>query len=330
MSKVLVGMSGGVDSLVAAIILKKQGHDVTGGTLPICGGLSNNVAEKLCEMIGIPFARIDTGNLFKTKVIDYFKESLLINETPNPCIICNQHVKLFGLHKYAAENGFDLISTGHYAKISEFEGRTAVERGIDTHKDQSYMLCRVSPEILRMTILPIGEITRFDAEMIAKDYPTTEPSQDVCFVKGGMTEWISKEVGLGTSGPILDPNGNMLGTHMGLRAYTIGQREGLRLSGGPWFVIDRDTLKNALVVAHREDAMVSEFAVRDIDLLQSGDILVMVRYRAEPVECSLEKTSEGTAIVTTQTKVFAPTPGQFAVFYKKNFVVGSAIISQQR
>lgn len=327
MSKVLVGMSGGVDSLVAAIILKNQGHSVTGGTLPICGGLSNNIAEKLCEMIGIPFARIDTGNLFKTKVIDYFKDSLGINETPNPCIICNQHVKLFGLHKYAADNGFDYISTGHYAKISEFCGRTTVERGIDPHKDQSYMLCRVPEDILKMTILPIGDITRFDAEIIAKDYPTSEPSQDACFVKGGMTEWISREVGLGESGPILDQNCNTLGNHIGLRAYTIGQREGLRLSGGPWFVVGKDTQKNALVVAHREDAMVSEFMVRDVDLCHNKDISVMVRYRAEPVRCDLESICDEITKVTTQIKVFAPTPGQFAVFYCGDFVVGSAIIS---
>lgn len=327
MSKVLVGMSGGVDSLVSSILLKKQGFDVTGGTLPICGGLSNNTAKNLCEMIDIPFVGIDTGNLFKTKVIDYFKDSLRINETPNPCIVCNQHVKLLGLHKYAIENGFDFISTGHYAKISEFHGRITVEKGIDSHKDQSYMLCRVPEEILKMTLLPVGEITRFDAEMIAKDYPTTEPSQDACFVKGGMTEWISREVGLGEGGPILDQNGNMLGSHIGLRAYTIGQREGLRLSGGPWFVTGKNTQKNALVVAHRENAMISEFQVRDSDIWLNEKISVMVRYRAEPVRCSLIVTGDGTAKVTTQIKVFAPTPGQFAVFYCGNFVVGSGIIT---
>jgi len=278
-------------------------------------------------MIGIPFVGIDTGNLFKSKVIDYFKDSLRINETPNPCIICNQHVKLFGLHKYAIENGFDFVSTGHYAKISEFFGRITVEKGIDPQKDQSYMLCRVPEEILKMTILPIGEITRFDAEMIAKDYPTTEPSQDACFVKGGMTEWISREVGLGESGFILDQNDQVLGSHIGLRAYTIGQREGLKLSGGPWFVTGKSTQKNALVVAHREDAMVSEFDVRDVNLWHNEDITVMIRYRAEPVKCSLVATGDGTAKVTTQIKVFAPTPGQFAVFYNDNRIVGSAIIS---
>ena len=358
--KVLVGMSGGVDSTASAIVLSKQGFEVHGATLPICGGAVDDSAKRACDIIGLPHHIIPIGDLFKRKVIEYFKDSIKAELTPNPCVVCNELVKLRSIFDYAIKNNFDLISTGHYAKIVDFEDKFTLSKGSDKKKDQSYMLARVPEDILKKTVLPIGFISRAEAEGLVKNLPTTPPSQDACFVTGTINEWIERQIGLGSPGLIVDKTGKILGKHTGLRGYTIGQREGIRLGGGPWYVISKNAERNELTVGHKDEVQNTEFAVTDLrtllplDRFDAYHLTVMTRYRASPVECEIvdsrlipskldpvPKTIIDLAkqpqitfnsdlarkfFIKTTEPVFAPTPGQFAVFYVGECVVGSAII----
>ncbi len=322
MKKALVGMSGGVDSTVAVLLLRKQGFEVHGGTLPICGRAISKPIEAICGQIGIPHHFIDTGSLFGDRVIAYVKQSLCENLTPNPCVLCNMHVKFPGLWKFAKSEGFEAISTGHYANIGQFRGHTVPVKGVDEKKDQSYVLCRVPEEILEMTVFPLGGMTRKETEEMGAGLPVLPPSQDACFVSGKNSDWISRMVGLGDPGEIFDTQGSKLGRHVGLRAYTIGQREGIRLNNGPWYVVKKDWKENALIVGHKDSVMITEFGVSDLLLLPDEDLSVVVRYHSNPIPC---KIVDGRVILSEP--AFAQTPGQFAVFYSDNFVAGSGVIA---
>lgn len=322
MKNALVGMSGGVDSTVAVLLLKELGWQVHGGTLPICGRAISKPIEAICNQIGIEHHFIDTGPLFGNSVIGYVKDSLMQNLTPNPCVVCNQYVKFPGLWKYAKSEGFDAISTGHYANIGQFKGHTVPVKGVDAKKDQSYVLSRVPEEILEMTVFPLGGMTRQETEEKGKGLPVLPASQDACFVSGKNTDWIEKMVGLGVKGDIYDVNGNRLGIHDGLRAYTIGQREGIRLNNGPWYVVKKDFADNRLIIGHKESVMITEFDITDIKMIDESDLSVVVRYHSKAIPCMVKDNK-----VILSGPAFAPTPGQFAVFYAGDYVVGSAVIS---
>ncbi len=328
MARVLVGMSGGVDSAAAAMLLIKQGHQVEGATLPICGGSSISVARNICSQIGIKHHRVDIGDSFVKEVICYFKDQIRKGQTPNPCVVCNQKVKFWWLIRHALDNGFDLISTGHYAKVVDFMGRKTVAKGDDMSKDQSYMLARISEDILDHLVLPLGTISRREAEELTQGLDTTSPSQDACFALGDINCFIEREVRFGQPGLVVDVSGKVIGQHKGLNIFTTGQREGIKLGGGPWYVVGKDLKGNKLVVGRREDVMKTEFQVTDLALLTHKDLTVSVRYRAWPVCCEVQKSPFGEDFfkVTTYEPVFAPTPGQFAVFYNDDVLVGSGMI----
>jgi tRNA-specific 2-thiouridylase len=182
-------------------------------------------------------------------------------------------------------------------------------------------LCRVPEEILEMTIFPLGGMTRLETEQQGKGLPVLPPSQDACFVSGKNTDWISKMVGLGDKGDIYDITGNKLGTHDGLRAYTIGQREGIRLNNGPWYVVQKDFANNHLVIGHKDSVMITEFEITDKRLIDEADLSVVVRYHSKAIPCIVKNNK-----VILSGPAFAPTPGQFAVFYAGDYVVGSGII----
>ena len=236
--------------------------------------------------------------------------------------MCNQYVKFPGLYDWAKPNGFDVISTGHYANIGQFKGHTVPKKGLDQKKDQSYVLCRVPEEILEITVFPLGNFIRKETEEKASGIPVLPPSQDACFVSGKNTDWISKMVGLGEPGDIVDIEGKKIGIHTGLRGYTVGQREGIKLNNGPWYVVKKDWPNNTLIVGHKESVMITKFDVIDLRLIGESDLSVVIRYHSRPIPCIINGNS-----VTLSEPAFAPTPGQFAVFYAGDFVVGSGIIA---
>ncbi|HOO96198.1 MAG TPA: hypothetical protein PKV16_00330 [Caldisericia bacterium] len=320
----LVGFSGGVDSTAAVLLLQAQGHDVETLTLPICGGVNRKQISTLASYLGVKSHFFDKPTNFDKKVIGYFKQANLDGLTPNPCVMCNQFVKFVSMYDFATENGFDGIATGHYARMVEIKGKKRIARASDLNKDQSYVLARVNPKILEMTTFPIGEITRAAGEEMTKNLPTAPTSQDACFALGDTRSWIKDNIGLGNSGRIFSVEGIELGSHKGLLSYTVGQRGGMAIDDGPWYVVRRDFVTNVLIVGRRTDVMQRSFEVTELNIepINDDDIDVMVRYRARPTKCKIEGNT-----VHTETPVFAPTPGQFAVFYQGDVVVGSGIIS---
>ncbi|NLI39680.1 MAG: tRNA 2-thiouridine(34) synthase MnmA [Caldisericales bacterium] len=328
MARILVGMSGGTDSTAAVLVLRSYGHEVSGASLPICGRESIDTAIKASEQIGIKHYLIPIQNLFKTQVIEYFKSSIIRNETPNPCVMCNQMVKMHVLHKFAMQMGFEYIATGHYAKKISYAGHVTVAKADYEIKDQSYMLARVDETVLQKCLFPLGTLTRAEAESKISGLPATPPSQDACFINMPMRDWIAREIGIGQPGEIVDTMGNVIGEHSGLNAFTHGQREGIGLAGGPWYVVKKDVKTNTLVVGHKENVQISRFRVTDLRLISDDKPQVMIRYRSNPVECKIEHENNGDIFVSAKTPVFAPTPGQFAVFYSRNILIGSAIITE--
>ncbi len=320
--KILVGFSGGVDSTASVVMLQKQGHEVAAATLPICGGTDISNVSEICDILSIKLHILNCSDIFQKNVIDYFIEANLSGFTPNPCVVCNEHVKFRAIFDFAVSGGFDKIATGHYAKTKEAFGKIRVCRGDDSKKDQSYVLSRVPHEIIEKTIFPMSSITRAEAEAMVFDLPTAKTSQDACFATGDTRGWISNKIGLGTPGDMITTDGKKVGTHDGLLAYTIGQKKGLRLGDGPWFVLKRDFGNNQLIIGRKNDVMMTSFKITDLRLDVFDELSVMTRYRSKAVPCKIDGNT-----VFSDEPIFAPTPGQFAVFYVGDVVVGSGVIS---
>lgn len=287
----------------------------------MCGNVNRIQVRNLSNILGVQSIFADESNLFQDKVISYFKSSNKAGLTPNPCIICNEHVKFKILFDYTISNSFDYIATGHYARVANSFGRKRIARGVDSTKEQSYVLARVPNHIIDRLILPLSNAKRSKSELIVKYLPTAKTSQDACFASGDTKGWIKENIGFGSPGLVFSTMGEELGKHEGLLAYTIGQRSGLRLGDGPWYVVSRDFNRNTLVVGRKSDAMKNRFSVTDLQLDIKENLSVMTRYRSKAVPCIVDGN-----IVETETPVFAPTPGQFAVFYVEDVVVGSGII----
>jgi len=365
MAKVLVGMSGGVDSSIAVHLLKQQGFEVEGlsfvlwdarnrsGPTACCSMEAINSASATAEKLGIRHTALDVRGEFIEKVVEPFVEAYAKGLTPNPCILCNRHIKFPLLVREAEKLGAGHIATGHYARVvqnpesgarsSGFPDLSAVAlhsqllKGIDPKKDQSYVLYILGQETLDRLVLPLGGYRKEDVRSMARSLNLAAAdrpeSQEICFIEDkNYFEFIEKlRPGAGEPGPIVDMEDRVLGTHQGLYRYTIGQRKGLGIfSPEPRYVLKIDAARNALCVGPREDARTRTFKVKDISwlLAPQGNCLraaVKVRSMMEARPASLEIAGDCVTVIFDEPQ-WASAPGQSAVFYQEDMVIGGGVI----
>ena len=354
--KVLLGMSGGVDSSVAAILLKQKGYEVVGITMKLwedekcqsCNSLSPELdAKKVCDKLGIKHYVVDLKNDFKEHVINDFIAKYVDAKTPNPCIECNKFFKFGAMYEKAKELGIEYIATGHYAKV-EFDekyNRYVLKKSASQKKDQSYVLYSISKDILPNVIFPLNEFeNKDDIRKIAKDngldVASKSDSQDICFIPDNdymrflnenMTENQKKEII--KSGEIVDVKGNIRKTHEGIIKYTIGQRKGLGIQNPtPLYVLKLDKEKNQVLVGEKEDTFSDEAYVEDVNLLLFDKLKdgfrckAKVRYAAKEADCTVYNVDDNNLKVIFDEKQMAITPGQSIVFYLDDIVVGGGKI----
>ncbi|RDY24782.1 tRNA 2-thiouridine(34) synthase MnmA [Romboutsia maritimum] len=355
--KVMIGMSGGVDSSVAAYLLKKQGYDVIGVTMKLwqdddddlieneggcCSLAAVEDARRVAEKIGIPFYVLNFRDVFKEKVIDYFIDEYLNGRTPNPCIACNKHIKFDDFYKKARQIGCDYVATGHYAKIEKDEetGRYFLKKSITDKKDQTYALYNMTQEQLEHTLLPIGDYEKDKVREIAKemgmDVYNKPDSQEICFVKDNdYANYVKKHSKKRIEeGYFVDTKGNVLGKHKGIVNYTIGQRKGLGIAfGKPMFVVDIDSKKNTVILGSNEDIFNKELIATDVNLINIDEIKepirvqAKIRYSAKPADATVYKHEEDSIRIVFDEPQRAMTKGQSVVMYIGDVVVGGGIIS---
>ena len=335
MASVLVGISGGVDSAVCAAVLKSEGYDVFGVNLKFFGESDDGDARKICDFLEIPFYQGNYCDLFKSKVISPFINEYLKGRTPNPCIMCNPAVKLFSLVDFADKLGIDKIATGHYAKIITEGDKIYLAQGESLKKDQSYFLYGIKYNQLKRLLFPIGGYSKEKVREIAEEFGievSKKPdSQEICFLPDGNYGDFIRETAeiLPPEGYFIDENGNYLGKHKGIYNYTIGQRKGLGAFGKPYFVRKIDAEKNTVTIG---DDVLSGNLVTE-NLIFTGDAKreipfraeVKIRSRAPLTPATISKYGDGVKI-HFDTPQRAVTPGQSAVFYDGNRVIGGGII----
>ena len=336
--KVLVALSGGVDSAVTAKILLQQGYQVEAAFMNLVQNTDFQKGEKaaqaLAEALKIPFRVFHFEQLFFEKVIQPSLQDYRRGLTPNPCVFCNHRVK-FGLFLNQAEKeGFDLIATGHYVRKIQAGSSFQLWQAKDKTKDQSYFLWWLDQKRLPKVLFPLGSLLRSKVESLAQQWhlqPLIRPaSQELCFVKSKMRDFLKKELGE-NPGAIVTKAGEVLGQHRGLWFYTIGQRHDLYLSGGPFYVVGKDLKNNRLIVSlSKRDLERDQFALQSVHWLSGQEPIfpyrgqVKVRYQASPKTAIIIK-KEGKYFC--QSEQIAVTPGQSAVIYQGEEMVGGGIIA---
>lgn len=338
--KVLLGMSGGVDSSVCAYVLSKAGYDVIGVTLKLHQVAINRDALKVAEKIGIPYHILDMEKEFKKYVIDYFIKSYESGKTPNPCTICNRFVKFEGLIQKAKDLQIEYIATGHYANIEKQGDRYILKKAKDLTKDQSYFLYNLTQEQLSKTIFPLGQLTKKEVRDIAKkiglEVASKPDSQEICFIQDNdyKTFLEKNSNNKSVSGEFISIDGEVLGIHSGISNHTIGQRRGLGIvTGSPMFVIDIIKETNQIVLGPEKDLYSKELFATNLNwisienLNQEMEANVKIRYRAKESKAKLLPLENGNVKLLFETPQRAITKGQSVVFYDANAVIGGGIIS---
>ncbi len=338
--KIILGLSGGLDSTYAAHVLKEQGHEVIGASVIMHEFTDISAAKESAEAVGIPHIAIDAREAFQERVITRFLADYTAGRTPNPCVECNPAVKFAVLCDYAEANGFDAVSTGHYASVLRKNGRYFIRRADDGSKDQSYVLWRLTQKQLSMLYLPLAGMKKTDirekASALGYKAAEAKDSQEICFIPDDdYVGYIERALGKTfPEGDFLNEKGEIIGRHKGLIRYTVGQRKGLGAFGQPMFVSRLDPEANTvtLVPAGGEfaDTMtVSELNFGKLTPMTEGSLeaTVKVRYSAKPVPCRIDFSGD-TATVTFLGPVRAVTPGQSAVFYDGDDLLFGSIIGR--
>lgn len=349
--RVVVGMSGGVDSSVAAWLLKEQGWEVVGVTMKLwpqdcmtraedkcCGPQAIADARGVAHALGIPHYVIDEAVPFEKLVIDYFADEYRAGRTPNPCVMCNEKLKFGSLWDKAAALGATYIATGHYASVEHpDEGPPILRKGLDPGKDQSYFLFSLRREQLMRTLFPLGSLTKQKIRGLARKLglkvADKQDSQEICFVPGRDYKTFLRERGeTFQPGEFYDTKGNSLGAHDGIELFTIGQRKGLPGGAGtPRYVIDIDAASGRVVLGGEEDLFCGEFTVNrviwhDEVPVTPREIMVKVRHGHTGDPAEVTSTENNSAIIRTLEPLRAVTPGQAAVFYEGDRVIGGGWI----
>ena len=343
--RVLVGMSGGIDSTATCLMLKEEGYEVVGLTMWVWGDEPDE-ARQLAASMGIEHYIADEREGFRQTIVKYFVDEYRSGRTPNPCVMCNPLFKFRILTEWADKLGCRYVATGHYTRLEERNGKVYILVGEDEKKDQSYFLWRLGQDVLRRCIFPLGTYTKLQVReyLRGKGYTLKADegeSMEVCFIKGDYRDFlrehspeIDREVGPGW---FVNSEGVKLGEHRGFPYYTIGQRKGLEIAlGKPAYVLKINPLKNTVMLGDA-DQLKTEYMLAEQECLTdeqeffaASDLTVRIRYRSRPIPCTVKRLDDGRLLVHFLEEASAIAPGQSAVFYIGNRVVGGSFIASQR
>ncbi|MBA1438587.1 MAG: tRNA 2-thiouridine(34) synthase MnmA [Epsilonproteobacteria bacterium] len=337
MKKVLVGMSGGVDSTIATLLLKEEGYEVEGVYMklhskPGYHEIHQARAQKAADFVGIKLHVLDLQEKFNEKVYQPFIDTYADGKTPNPCALCNRNIKFGAMMEFADKVGADFLATGHYIKT---DGKYLYMADDDT-KDQSYFLFYINPKILPRLKFPLGERKKSDIKKLAasmeglESFATQAESSEICFVETTYTDVLKNHLTVDQAGEVLDKDGNVVGEHKGYMHYTIGKRRGFTVNGAhdPHFVTKIIPEKNQIVVGKRDELGCNRVVINNLNFFNDGkefDATVKLRYRTKAVKCHVQVKSD-TAEVTLNEDVFGVAVGQAAVFYEDDKLIGGGWI----